>query len=824
MTSADELRTVVDGYGPPAPSLLPWLARTVAPGGLPQVARAAAAQAPLAPMLRWSAVADAVAVVLAQRAADRSAPAPLVAELAEVLPQLVAHLDTARIAALLGTRPVPRAEVVGYAALGSRDGGLLDRGLRLLPTAPWPEVLSAARTKTMPPLANLRLLGRMATGELARPGALNGSESAYLLPYLPGGKGQGDVLEDVAEEIEDYLAPETIWYAAALFARAAPYLGDGHRSRLRDRASAAPPEWAGMLRQLTERQREPWPSAAAELDAAHPAIPRLTELASQASQADRAALDAEYAWLTSQIISDYGDPGLERWEPDGLRPPVEIGQLIIRGPLEVRDDEGWLALEDVAEPTPVRTLVGECPETVPVGKPFSLLAAIVLGAAKGAALVPFDVPAEGSDVLLVLTAPGMRVLGEAAQRVHVPRDGDSDWPEFSLQADMTGRYSASVTALLNGTFLGTLTVGIDVTSGARTGPPRRVRSDVGMEAVAGAVSLIARYSPRERLYRFQLIADDYPSEVEHPLDFDPQDSIKDLIRVLTDLAEGRRVYSPAKAHRYLANKGAELWQNLLPKDLREQFWDRQAGIGQLTILSDNDVVPWEVLYPKDPGHGDSFLVEQFPVTRAVFNRSRVRGLRLRPARFVLPPRSPSKAADEIATLRQLLGETSPGAEVTDYDQLLELLENDDFGVLHFACHNTFDPVAGSAIKFGKSLFTPTDLTMIADDRALEESAPLVFINACQAAGLALSYNKLDGWATKFMAAGAAAFIGTLWAVTDETSTPFAAKVYSELSGGTPLGQAVLAARRAVSETPADPTWLAYTVYGDPRAAVTPSEG
>jgi hypothetical protein len=35
---------------------------------------------------------------------------------------------------------------------------------------------------------------------------------------------------------------------------------------------------------------------------------------------------------------------------------------------------------------------------------------------------------------------------------------------------------------------------------------------------------------------------------------------------------------------------------------------------------------------------------------------------------------------------------------------------------------------------------------------------------------------------------------------------------------------VLAARRAVSEAPADPTWLAYTVYGDPRAAITSSEG
>ena len=164
MTSADELRTVLDGYGPPAPSLLPWLARTVAPGGLPQVARAAAAQALLAPMLRWPAVADAVAEVLAQRAADRSMPAPLVAELAGVLPQLAAHLDAAWLATLLGTRPGLRPELIGYAALGSRDSDLLDQAQRLLPMAPWPEVLTRATTTALPPLANLRLLDRLATG------------------------------------------------------------------------------------------------------------------------------------------------------------------------------------------------------------------------------------------------------------------------------------------------------------------------------------------------------------------------------------------------------------------------------------------------------------------------------------------------------------------------------------------------------------------------------------------------------------------------------------------------------------------------------------
>lgn len=836
MTAADELLVLLEDYGPPAPSLLPWLARTAAPDELPQVARAAAAQAALAPMLRWPAVTDAVAEVLAQRAGDRSVPEALVAELAEVLPQMAAHLDASRIAALLGTEPAPRAEVMGYAALGEQDASLLSPARLLLPSPPWPEVLTAARTAAMPPLANLRLLGRMAAGDPARPGALYGSAAVYLLPYVPGRRG--DVLKEVVAEIEDYLAPETIWYGAALFARAVPYLGAGYRSRLRDRASAAPPEWAELLRQLTERKPEPWPSAAAELDAAHPAITRLVEVTSHASDADQVRLNVEYARLTSRIIGDFGDPGLERWEPGSLRPraeispPLEIGQPFILLREELREEDFPIPLGPPVgigfpgEPPPPRSLIGECPETVPVGKPFTLRAWIALGTGRGTALLPFDVPAGGSDIVLVLTtAPGIRILGDTSQKVHVPRDGDSDWAEFSLQADVPGvQGSATVVATLNGTYLGVLTVGIDARPDTPAGQFRRVRSEVGLEAVPGAVSLIARYSPRENLYRFQLIADDYPSEVRHELDFDPEDSIKALVKVLNDLAERRRVYSSDNAHRYLANMGAELWQNLLPKDLRKQFWDHQAGIGQFTILSDKDVVPWEVLYPKDPGHGDRFLVEQFPVTRAIFDRSRVRRLHLRPARFVLPPGSPPSAADEIATLRQLLGETSPDAVITDYDQLVQLLENDDFGVLHFACHNTFDPVTGSAIKFGKTLFTPPDLTMIADDSTLADSAPLVFVNACQAARLAQSYNKLEGWATKFMTAGAAAFIGTQWAVVDETSTPFAVKLYSELIGGAPLGRAVLEARKAVSEAPADPTWLAYTVYGDPRATITSSKG
>jgi hypothetical protein len=335
------------------------------------------------------------------------------------------------------------------------------------------------------------------------------------------------------------------------------------------------------------------------------------------------------------------------------------------------------------------------------------------------------------------------------------------------------------------------------------------------------VSLIARYAPTEHLYRFQFIVDDNPPEVKHPLEFDLDDSVKDLIRVLGELAKGRRGYDEAEARALLTGIGVGLWQDLVPDGLRRQFWEHHADIDQLTILADNDVVPWEVLYPKDIGHDHGFLVEQFPVTREIFNRKRGRRLRLRPARFVLPPGSPSRAVDEVDTLGEVLGETSADAVVTELSELLRLLRHGDFGVLHFACHNTFDPVAGSAIKFGTKLFTPKMLKPLEIDRPLAGSAPLVFINACQSGSPAISYNKLEGWATQFMRAGAAAFIGSLWAVADESAPEFAAQVYRRLGAGFPLGEAVMDARRTVASAGGtDPTWLAYSVYGNPLATVS----
>jgi hypothetical protein len=77
-----------------------------------------------------------------------------------------------------------------------------------------------------------------------------------------------------------------------------------------------------------------------------------------------------------------------------------------------------------------------------------------------------------------------------------------------------------------------------------------------------------------------------------------------------------------------------------------------------------------------------------------------------------------------------------------------------------------------------------------------------------------------GWAGEFMGAGAGAFIGSLWPVRSAAAQTFAAEFYGALVGERKtLGAASLKARQAIAADEGDPTWLAYTVYGNPSATV-----
>jgi RNA polymerase sigma factor (sigma-70 family) len=584
--------------------------------------------------------------------------------------------------------------------------------------------------------------------------------------------------------------------------------------------------------------------------------PTVSELASHLQMSEEEVLEGlESANAYSTVLLDAPDSGDEDksavFDSPASRPLGPEPDLSMAGEMETprvahergtgrpegppggaagggKGDEGGSLPGDSADggvpPARRRYLMGQCPESVPVGKPFSLLASIVLAPAPGptsAELKSFNVPPEGRDVHLVIHAPGLQLLSDQQQTVHVPAEADSGPVRFELRADRAGPLRVSITAWIGGSYLGELPVEITAERYRSPGPDREVLTEITTESVQGAVSLVVRYDPRQNAYRFEFRDEDNPDEVTSHLSYDPGPHVEHLVADLDDLTKGRSGYSAAQTREYLVNAGAALWSQLVPEALREQFWDRQHRIQQLTILSDQDVVPWELLYPLDPGHDAGFLIEQFPVTRAIFRRRPARTLRLWPARFVLPEGSLREARQEIDAMRQLLDPGQPPDEVISaLTPLTDLIGTGDFGLLHFACHNTYDPADGSSIKLGNVQLTPTLLTRAVIQKVLMGSAPTVFINACRSAGFAATYNRLDGWASKFLEAGAAAFIGSLWAVSDGTAREFAQELYGELRAGSPLGEAAMRARQVAADQLDDPTWLAYTVYGDPRARVS----
>ena len=510
------------------------------------------------------------------------------------------------------------------------------------------------------------------------------------------------------------------------------------------------------------------------------------------------------------------ESNLASLEQAGSRQP---GQVTEEEPAGLRDGPGGGAGDgtgpDATRPPPAgRYLRGQFPDTVKPGKVFSLLVSVVRSG--GAPLKPFDVPASGRRLALIVIAPDLRVLGDDRQMVLVPPSGDSEPVKFDLIGDEQGPRRISVTAWDGGTYLGELVVEVSVERDAPARPSREATSEVRPERTDGEVTLLVRHDPGQGTYRFEFIDVDYPDEVTSPLVYDPGPKVEGLIRRLNALAEGTAGYSAAEARVYLVNEGVTLWEELLPEKLREQFWERQRRISQLRILTNQDIVPWELLYPKDRRHDAGFLVEQFPVTRAIYGRAQQRRLRLQPARFVIPRDSPADAKAEARVLARMLGRRLNA--ISDLMPLVELISKGRFGLLHFACHNRFDPDDGATIMLD-SPFTPTFLATAANGETLAKSAPMVFINACRSAGKVPSYNKLDGWAEKFLRAGAAAFIGTLWEVSDGMAREFAEELYRNLMNGDRLGNAVMTARRAVASEPGDPTWLAYAVYGDPQAGI-----
>lgn len=473
-------------------------------------------------------------------------------------------------------------------------------------------------------------------------------------------------------------------------------------------------------------------------------------------------------------------------------------------------------------PTSDRQLVVRAPTRVPAGRDLSVEVRLVSeegsvpSDAKSATLRDFLVAEAGTPVTVTVHAPaGLHPDGPLQQTVLVIPTGDPDPIRFGFGARTPGLHRVDVTAWAGGTFLAEVSVEVSVADGGqfRDGQPKTASMGVA-QARPREVTMEVRVDGGR--YTFQLRSDSALfAPVVSSATNTPDAAVENAIREMQQLAGGGSRYSATMTREVIRSAGIQLWSEMVPGDVRDQFWQVGADMSAFTIATDHDVVPWELLYPLSAECDNGFLVQQVPVVRRTYGQHRNAKVGLRNPHFVMPSKAPTGAHEEIAAIRAILG-AAQGEPITSADELRDLINSGALGATHFACHNTFS-ADGSFIDMDGGRFKPNLLAEAKVRQLLAQTSPLVFINACRSAGVAPTYTKMLGWAQQFMSCGAGAFVGTLWAVRSDSSARFATAFYRSLADGATLGAAAHAARVEQQDDSLDPTWLAYTVYGDPFA-------
>ncbi|MDJ0921725.1 MAG: CHAT domain-containing protein [Henriciella sp.] len=159
------------------------------------------------------------------------------------------------------------------------------------------------------------------------------------------------------------------------------------------------------------------------------------------------------------------------------------------------------------------------------------------------------------------------------------------------------------------------------------------------------------------------------------------------------------------------------------------------------------------------------------------------------------------------------------------DKIIHLLTEEDFDLLHLACHGDTVTSQASLTRLVMENTPENDIvpTMINEwsvRRKLRQTAPVIFLNACQSAASGRTLSMIAGFPSAFVESGASALIAPLWSVGDDAAHQIAQTFYEELksSPGKTVGQ-VLKNIRAEWQSKKSLTYLAYVLYGDPDARI-----
>lgn len=444
---------------------------------------------------------------------------------------------------------------------------------------------------------------------------------------------------------------------------------------------------------------------------------------------------------------------------------------------------------------------------------------------------------EDVEVDVIVTAPGFAI--RPWRRVlRVPIHSDSESVSFTMIPQETGRQAVEVEFLQDASRVGYLIV--DTVVRARRGEAARGRLALLEDPVLGLTNPTER-SPNQRLFHvtwearggrlsYLLQSAHTTEESELPGGDEVKARAEDWLRELNAfLAEvvTRARPSADEWESMLLNLraiGAQLYQDLVPTSITDRVATWVPGTS-LVISTNEQWIPWELMYDGDDFWGKKFLLTRLPRLSGDVQDVMMSPSRPTPESGRLVRRIVNVVGGGVATETQRACHLFSGlSEEVKTEVLLEkpleVLRKTLPGAdaVHFTCHGLTDP---HLLQIAKDRSRSQNLAPQSVPFLPLEPGCLVFANACASSVPAVTFGRFTNFGWEFYRRGAEVFIGTLGPIPTSYAIQFAETFYQHLlreegSAGCSVGEALAAARRD-AENRSNLFWLLYCIYGNPDA-------
>lgn len=293
-----------------------------------------------------------------------------------------------------------------------------------------------------------------------------------------------------------------------------------------------------------------------------------------------------------------------------------------------------------------------------------------------------------------------------------------------------------------------------------------------------------------------------------------------------------------EADRRLATVAAEgfgdaLYRDYAPAAFKQLYWRlRDRGVlKSIQVTSNSPTLPWELIRPQsdDGSRRDDFLGLSYRLARwaprnlASQIDNPLNAMAFTGVAAVVPAYADARALPfqqvEVDALSKLAGFRRFDGDFISFEKLIG---ETSAGFIHFSGHGALnEPGSGQpvfAIELAnRQLLDPNTWSALTAGLATRGS-PFYFFNACDTGRSAVLGGFVQGWGPAVLNSGASGFIGGMWPLSDRTAAAFSARFYGDMSEGLRAGPVYLAdvlrGVRGLFRETGDPTYLAYTFYGN----------